>query len=280
MISMKKFFVVLLTACSSCSLVSAQELYPFTDPASNIPARSLTAKLGLRLADPVSASRMRQRFTPELMAGINKQLMLKVSTGFSDYYQSGLQWESVKGYLKWRFYSKDGIHRHFRMAAFVDGAYSRNPLRYDEMNLDGDNSGIQAGWVGTQLIHKLAISGTVSAMRIFDPRFSQSQQNISMDQDAFNYSLSAGYLVFPRSYENYQQINLNIYLELLGMKGLEAGRYYLDLAPALQLILNSATKINLGIRTEIAGSAYRLADRNYFISVESSFLNVFGKKQR
>lgn len=274
---MKKLVMMLLAVGGICNIASSQELYPFTDPASNIPARSISAKAGLRLANPAAGGPLRQRYIPEFMAGVNKQLMVKLSGSFSDYYQSWVGWESVKGYLKWRFYSKDGIHRHFRMAAFVDGAYSRNPLRYDEMNLDGDNSGIQLGWVGTQLVHKLAISGTVSAMRLFDPVFRESLTSSALDQNALNYSLSAGYLLFPRKYTSYQQVNLNVYLELLGMKGLDAGRYYLDLAPALQLIVNSTTKINLGMRTQTAGSAYRLARQNYFLSVETSILNVLGK---
>jgi hypothetical protein len=114
-------------------------------------------------------------------------------------------------------------------------------------------------------------------MRLFDPAFRESLTSGALDQNALNYSLSAGYLLFPRKYTSYQQVNLNVYLELLGMKGLEAGRYYLDLAPALQLIVNSTTKINLGIRTQTAGSAYRLARQNYFLSVETSVLNVLGK---
>lgn len=272
-----KSFIILLIACFCCSAVRSQELYPFTDPASNIPSRSLSAKTALRLANPSDGAALRQRYIPELMAGLNKQLMVKLSGSFSDYYTAALRWESVKGYMKWRFYSNDGIHRHFRMAAFLEGAYSRNPLRYDEMNLDGDNSGIQAGWVGTQLIHKLAISGTISAMHIFDPEFRQTINTGKVDQDALSYSLSAGCLLLPRKYANYQQVNLNLYVELLGMKGLQEGKYYLDLAPALQLIINSATKINLGLRTQTAGSAYRLAHQNYFLSVETSFLNVLGK---
>lgn len=280
MILMKNVFVLLLATCSFCSAVRSQELYPLTDPASNVPARSLSVRAGIRLADPIVESPLRQRYSTELMTGINKQLMAKVSASFSDFYQSGLRWESVKGYLKWRFYSQDGIHRHFRMAAFVDGAYSRSPLRYDEMNLDGDNSGIQVGWVGTQLVHKLAVSGTISAMRIFDPVFRQPLFSGVFDQDALNYSLSAGFLLFPRKYENYQQVNLNIYLELLGMKGLEEGRYYLDIAPALQLILNSATKVNLGLRTQAAGSAFRLARQSYFLTVETSFLNFWDRRER
>lgn len=257
----------------------SQELYVFSEPASNLPAKSLSAKMTMRLADNQFTGKLNQRYMPELMAGISKSLMFRASASFSDFYSDNLRWESVKGYLKWRFYSQDGIHRHFRMAAFVDGAYSRNDLVYDEMNLDGDNSGVQAGIIGTQLVNKLAVSGTVGLVRIFDKKF-QTVHGSLHDQDAFNYSLSAGYLLFPRSYSDYDQVNLNLYVELLGMNGLQKGMNYLDLAPSIQLIFNSSSKLNLGGRFEAGGNMNRLARNNYFLSFETTFLNVFGRKPK
>lgn len=263
----------------SATFARSQELYVFSEPASNLPARSLSAKITMRLADNQFTGKVNQRYMPELMAGISKSLMFRASTTFSDYYTSNLRWESVKGYLKWRFYSQDGIHRHFRMAAFVDGAYSGNDLVYDEMNLDGDNSGIQAGIIGTQLVNKLAVSGTASLMRIFDGKFNTVHGNMH-DQDAFNYSLSAGYLLFPRSYSDYDQVNLNLYVELLGMKGLQKGMYLVDIAPAIQLIFNSSSKLNLGARFEAGGNMNRIARNNYFLSFETTFLNAFGRSRK
>lgn len=271
-----KFFWIGLGCLFFSFGTQAQELYVFTDPASNLPAQSLSAKLTSRFADLPQSGMIRQRYMPELMVGLHKNWMVRVSTTFSNFYQSGQRWESVKGYVKWRFFSEDGIHRHFRMAAFADGAYSRNNMIYDEMNLDGDNSGIQFGLIGTQLLHKLAISGTASYMRVFDEKF--RTMGDMHDQDALMYSLSAGYLLFPKSYADYEQINLNLYLEVLGMKGLGPGTHYLDIAPAIQLIFNSATKLNLGARFEASGNATRIARNNYFLSLESTFLNVWKKR--
>ena len=256
----------------------AQELYVFTDPASNLPAQSISAKLTARFADLPQSGMIRQRYMPELMAGLHKNWMGRVSTTFSNFYQSGQRWESVKGYVKWRFFSEDGIHRHFRMAAFADAAYSRNNMIYDEMNLDGDNSGFQLGLIGTQLLHKLAISGTASYIRVYDEKF-KTMSNMH-DQDALMYSLSAGYLLFPKSYSAYEQVNLNLYVEVLGMKGLGPGTHYLDIASAIQLIFNSSTKLNLGARREVSGNATRIARNNYFLSLESTFLNVWKKRAK
>lgn len=270
---------LLLAGCMLlATYVRGQELYVFSEPASNVPAKSLSAKITARLADNVNEGKLNQRYMPELTAGISKQLMFRASTTFSDFYSAGMKWESVKGYLKWRFLSNDGIHSHFRMAAYVDGSYSRNDLVYDEMNLDGDNSGIQGGIIGTQLINKLALSGTAGVMRIWDEKFGTPHGDMH-DQTAFNYSLSAGYLLFPRNYDNYDQVNLNLYVEMLGMKGFQNGMYYVDIAPALQLIFSSSTKVNLGARFEATGDMNRLARNNYYLSVERSFLNVFGKRR-
>ncbi|ULQ53545.1 hypothetical protein [Flavihumibacter fluvii] len=257
------------------SVVEAQELYVFSDPASNIPAKSISAKLNMRLANNETTGKVNQRYQPELMLGLSKQVMVRVSTTFSDLYSQELQWESVKAYFKWRFYSNDDIHRHFRMAFFADGAFANHDMVYDEMNLDGDNSGIQGGIIGTQLIHKLAISGTLSLMRVFDEKFTSGLHENLPDQNALNYSLSAGYLLFPLDYANYDQVNLNIYIELLGMNGLDKGGYYLDAAPALQVIFGSATKLNIGARFETTSNMYRPAQNSYFLSLETSFLNVF-----
>ncbi len=273
-----KYCWIWLAALLVSFSAQAQELYVFTDPASNLPARSISAKLTARFADLPNSKMVRQRYMPELMVGLHKNWMARVSTSFSNFYQAGQKWESAKIYTKWRFYSVDGIHRHFRMAAFADGALSKNKLVFDEMNLDGDNSGLQVGLIATQLLNKLAVSGTASYMRVYDDRF-KSMPGMH-DQDAIAYSLSAGYLLFPKSYADYEQVNLNLYLEVLGMKGLGPGMYYLDVAPAIQLIFNSSTKFNLGARWETTGNMNRIARNNYFVSMETTFLNVLKSRKK
>ena len=60
------------------------------------------------------------------------------------------------------FLSIDEVHKHFRMAAFAAGTYSRNHLDHNEINLMGDQTGVQAGLIATQLWNKFAISATGS----------------------------------------------------------------------------------------------------------------------
>jgi len=267
----------------------AQELYVFSEPASNMPAHSLAAKFTYRV--PVSRVNnvFRQRYTPEVMFGLNRNWMLHISSSFSDFYTPQLRWESVKTYAKYRFYSNDEVHRHFRMAAFAEASYARDrtagsmvfhgPLYYGDINLDGDNRGLQAGLIATQLVNKLAISGTASVIKVF-PFDGEDKNKPGYSMSAFYYSLSAGYLLFPFNYSDYKQTNLNLYLETIGMKGFQQGDYMLDLAPALQLIFNSNFKINLGARLQVAGNMLRPGENNYFVSVERTFLGALKSRRK
>jgi hypothetical protein len=264
-------FGVLLFAMN---VVEAQELYVFSEPASNMPAHSVSTKLTTRFAN---AEKIKQRYIPELMFGINKNVMLHASATFSDIYTDNLRWESVKLYGKYRFFSNDEVHSHFRMAAFADVAYTRNKVLYDELNLDGDHSGVQAGLIATKLVNRLAISGTAAYIKAFNQPFSIHHGNM-FGLQALNYSLSAGYLLLPKQYTSYNQTNVNLYVEVLGMQGLEKGDYMLDVAPALQFIFNSNSKLNLGARFQAGGNMMRIANNNYFISVERTFLNALKHK--
>jgi len=276
---MQKFYIGMLAGCLFWQITAAQELYVFSEPASNMPSNSVSAKLTYR--SPVSKynNDYRQRFTPELMFGINRKWMLHIASSFSDFYTSQLRWESIKTYAKYRFFSNDNIHRHFRMAAFAEGAYSRSPFYYGDINLDGDNSGVQAGIIATQLVDKLALSATTSLLKAFANRSIHVQQ-LDHSVNAFYYSLSAGYLLLPINYSDYKQTNLNVYFETIGMKGLDKGDYMLDLAPALQLIFNSNFKINLGARLQVAGNMARIGEKNYYISMERTFLGALKHRKK
>jgi len=276
---MQKIYMSMLAGCLFWHITGAQELYVFSEPASNMPSNSVSAKLTYRAPVSKYNNDYKQRFTPELMFGVNKKWMLHLAGSFSDFYTSQLRWESIKTYAKYRFYSNDDIHRHFRMAAFAEGSYSRSPFYYGDINLDGDNSGVQAGIIATQLVGKLAVSGTTSLLRVFANRAVHVQQ---MDHsiNAFYYSLSAGYLLFPLNYSDYKQTNLNVYCEAIGMKGLDKGDYMLDWAPALQLIFNSNFKINLGARLQVTGNMVRIGEKNYYLSMERTFLGALKHRKK
>jgi hypothetical protein len=258
-------------------LAGAQELYVFTEPASNMPSRSLSFKLTGRYPDSKKNNYFKQRYNPEIMLGLNKNWMVHIAGSMSDYYSVKLRPESVKGYVKYRFLSNDDVHKHFRMASFAEVAYSRNEFWYDEFSLDGDLSGMQVGLIATQLVNKIAVSATAAYMQGFGEIPSHHLDGGDPRQ-MFNYSLSAGCLLFPKNYTSYKQTNLNLYLELLGSKGIKRGHYFADLAPAIQLIFNSTTKLNLGARFQLTGNMVRVGERTYLFSIEHTILNVLKKK--
>ena len=274
---------LLCTACIVSFLnTGAQELYVFTEPASNMPAKSMSLKLtGNFMGAQSWHDRPMQRYTPEVMFGLSKKWMLHLATTFSDMHTSNFRWESAYLYAKYRFLSNDELHSHFRMAVFAEGAYSRSPFDNDEVSLQGDKSGIQAGLIATQLWHKLAISSTISHIQVLDE--SRSDKVLYVPERIYqvmNYSLSAGYLLLPREYTDYKQLNINLYTELLAQQSLDRSGYYVDLAPAVQVIFASNTKLNIGYRFEISGDMSRMADKSWLISLERTFLNALRKKKK
>jgi hypothetical protein len=214
-----------------------------------------------------------QRYTPELMFGINKNLMIHAATTFSNMNTNSVGWEGAYLYGKYRFYSADEVHKHFRLAAFAETGYSKNEVYYDDISARGDNSGIDVGLIATQLKNKFALSATTSFLKLFKYK---SEHHI-VDDKALNYSLSAGYLVLPFEYTSYNQLNVNIYTEFLGQQTFGKGTYYLDAAPAIQLIFNSNSKLNLGYRFQLSGNANRSATKSFLISFEHTFFNVLKK---
>ncbi|MET0300171.1 MAG: hypothetical protein ABW036_10430 [Flavitalea sp.] len=257
----------------SVSVLPAQELFVFSEPASNMPSKSVGVKYSGKFLKHKEHHKemIQQRHGAEIMYSFNKKWMLHGGVSFSDMFTSNLRWESAKLYAKYRFLSNDQVHKHFRMAAFGQISGSRNPLRYDELSLDGDQSGVQAGLIATQLWKRFALSGTVGGLLLLNDREKTYPDNNTYS--ALKYSVSGGLLILPIRYKSYKQTNLNLYGEFLGQQSLDKGRYFVDFAPALQLIFNSAHKLNLGYRFQLDGNASRMANRSFHISFESLFLN-------
>lgn len=276
--------------------VRAQELYIFTEPASNVPAKSTVMRLnGMHMPMQFDNSTS-SRIMLEAMFGLNSKWMLKLNTTASDMFQSRYKLEGASAYLKYRFLSNDGLHSHFRMAAFGKLSLVGNPTNMtrtivhdlpgggqhtvqhkhytDDLTLDGTQSGWSVGLIGTQLLHKLAVSGTFAYVHR-NHNLGGNKFTALDARSALQYSISAGYLVFPRSYKNYQQVNLNLYTEFLGGSLLDEPGRFLDMAPAVQLIFNSTVKLNAAYRFQLNGNISRYNTRQFLIGVDWSFLNTF-----
>jgi hypothetical protein len=125
----------------------------------------------------------------------------------------------------------------------------------------------------------MAISGTVGVIRVFAEK-GEHTVHAGHSRSAINYSLSMGYLLFPVTYRDYKQTNVNLYLELLGMRGLETKHDMIDLAPAVQFIFNSNFKVNLGYRIQVKGDMQRVGERNLIVGIERTFLGALKRKTR
>jgi hypothetical protein len=278
---MKKIIFFVMLCCAYTA--KGQELYVYSEPASNMPTGSLSAKFSASYVgrQPQSGNRFMQRYTPELMVGINKNWMVHVGTTFADMHTQNFRWESVYMYAKYRFLSKDELHSHFRMAVFADAAYSRSPFHYDEISLQGDKSGVQLGVIATQLWNKFALSATASHLQALDESRNDKVEYIpSRIYKAMNYSLSGGYLLLPFQYTDYKQTNLNLYTEFLAQQSLDRKAWYVDMAPAIQLIFNSNAKLNLGYRFQLKGDMQRMTSNSWLISFERTFLNALPRKKK
>jgi hypothetical protein len=272
---MKKIIFISLTWISLQA--GSQELYVFSEPASNMPARSLSGKLTHHFTGEKGVyKRSSHRLMPEVMFGFNKNLMVHLTSTIANMHTPDFKFESTGVYAKYRFLSFDELHKHFRMAVFTDATISRAPFHYDEVSLMGDKSGVELGLIATQLWNKLAVSGTVSHTQLtHSSRKSDVIYVPRRDYSSLNYSLSGGYLLFPRNYTDYRQTNLNLYVEFLGQRTFGAGRYYIDIAPAIQLIFNSNLKLNAGRRMQLSSDMNRMSENSWLISLERTFLNAF-----
>ena len=271
--------ILLLAFIVSVTQLQAQELYVFTEPASNMPAHSISVKLTDHF---VTSDKIYDRFShrimPQLMFGVNKKLMLHIGGTISNMHTPGFRFESVNFYAKYRFLSNDDIHTHFRMAVFADASATKAPFHYDEITLMGDKSGVEAGIIATQLWNKFALSATVSHTQVLDKSRTDKVTYVpGRLYQSMNYSLSGGLLIFPKEYTDYKQTNLNLYTEILAEQSLDAGKYCIDLAPAAQLIFNSNTKLNIGYRFQLCGNMSRMSNNSWQVSLERTFLNALKK---
>jgi hypothetical protein len=286
----------------------SQELFPLNEPASNVPK----GVLGLRLMDETykELNRYRNEFGLRIMYGVLPRLSVSATIGISNHhdkdfpsnlvshthngnqtifytseFERGLKYpyrsNGVYVFAKYRFISRDGQHNHFRVAAYAEGAYLQQAHDEAEPNLIGDTKGYGGGLITTCLKNHLAISLT-SGVTI-----PGSYTGLSPDVSggpmisttihygrALNYNLSMGYLLFPQRYKNYDQLNLNIYLELLG-KTYEAAKVYqygnlpipintpllqagnyVNIAPGIQCIIKSNLRIDLSMEFPFVHKSY------------------------
>ena len=258
----------------ACNAAMAQELFVYTEPASNMPAKSF----GIRITENINKGygdnpTINTPLIPELMWGVNKNLMIHAEM----FVGNGGRNFDLKGgamYAKYRFYSNDQMYRHFRMAVYGRAAVNNGHIHMDMLQINGLNTGYQLGLVGTQLLHKTALSVNLYYEQATD-NLGENLFPKSMANKAINYSLSVGRLILPQKYTGYKQMNMNLMCEIIGQQLLADNRQYLSLAPSVQFIFNSQTRIDLGYRYDLYNNMNTATTTGFLVRLEHLFFNVF-----
>lgn len=250
----------------------AQELFVFTEPASNMAAKSVGIRLNNYIMPENDGSRVNYHLLPELMVGLSKKWMLHGDIFLSNRNDQFVA-EGGSAYLKYRFFSQDEVHSHFRLALLGRYSYNNSDVHQQAIDFFGHNSGYEAGFVATKLAHKVAISAGGSFLHATDngtEKFAYSDK----ERNALYYTFSVGKLMLPKEYSNYNQTNLNLMLEFIAQTNLGNKKTYLDMAPSVQLIFNSRMRFDLGYRFPLVNELSRTADRGAVLKLEYNFFNA------
>jgi hypothetical protein len=238
--------------------ICAQELYVFTEPASVKPNRAIGLKHSFQ---KMGGRSDRSNQYTQVQLGLSKKLALYLGTNYA----------GADAYAQYRFYTKDAMYAHTRMAFYAKAIQSNTKaIHTNAVMLDGEESVQGAGLILTKLKHKWASSLSLGYVQ-------KQDWSGHYGRGAFQYSFSNGLLVYPKRYASYGQTNVNLYLELLGQKLLSGKGQYLDAAPSIQLIFNSQAKVNLGYRFALLDKTNRMTNNSLYLSVDYLFFNALPK---
>lgn len=302
---------------------SSQELFPNTEPASTVPK----GVLGVRIFEQTypEYGLYRNLTVLRLMYGVLPKLTVMANVNASDHhdinfpanlvshthngnqstfstgnFQRGIQYPTIFNgvylYAKYRFLTLDKDDQHLRISAYAD--WSNINVAHDETEptLLDDTKGYGGGLIITSLKKRFAVSLTTGIIvpGKYDG-FSPDLQGgplvptqIKYGQ-AFKYDLSIGYLLYPFQYKNYDQPNINIYVEFIGKSYkeatvfqygvkpvpiqtplLEAGNY-VDATPGIQLILRSNLRLDFSVELPFINKSYAHFYPMYMLGIQRYF---------
>jgi hypothetical protein len=264
---------ILLIFVFTAQTALAQELFVFTEPASNMAAKGFGLRLNNYLMNETATKRTSYHLLPEIMWGASKHIMLHAEAFLSNRNKSFVA-EGGALYAKYRFYTIDEIRSHFRMAAFGRYSFNNSDIHQQAIDLNGHNSGYEAGLIATKLKDRIAVSATASYLHAMDNNkeiFIYGNKN----RNAVNYSLSAGKLMLPKEYKSYRQTNLNLMLEVLGQVNLKTGNSFLDVAPSVQFIFLSKMRLDAAYRIPLVKDLSRTSPGGFFVRLEYNIFNAY-----
>lgn len=282
----------------------AQELFPNAEPASNIPKGTLGVRL---MSEFYKEYKQVRNFNGlRIMYGLTPKLSVYLTAASSNHHKSKLpeeypyhntpergvykpyKFNGFSIYAKYRFLTRDRMNEHFRMAGYLEASAVNTAHDEGEPRLMDDTKGLGFGLISTYLKNKFAVSltaglilpGKYSGVQV-DPIASLPDiPTVVQYPTTVNYSLSFGYLLYPRTYHSYKQTNVSLYCEFMGKyyddvrvwltpynapeyeirtsyfpKALQAG-FYVDIVPGVQVILNSNTRIDFSTQLQFVKLSY------------------------
>lgn len=269
----KKVILWFLWLLGSYTPAYTQELFVFTEPASNMATNNLGVRLTSSVMKEKPSGNINIYLMPELMYGVSSKLMVHTNA-FLSRESSGSSLNGGSIYAKYKFINQDEVQKHFRMAIYSRYSFNTSHIHQESINLMMNNSGFETGLIATQLLHKLALSGSVSYIQALNNGNNNDFPQIQVN-NATNYTFSIGRLILPKKYKDYDQTNMNLMLEFLGQTLNENGKTFLDIAPSVQFIINSKVRIDVAYRQEIYSNMYRFAPNGVLIRFEYNFFNIF-----
>jgi len=216
---------------------------------------------------------------PEVMFGVSRKIMIHADLFFGTRpreltnLNKEFDFDGGSIYLKYRVYSQDEVHSHFRIAAYARLSSSNAYIKQPAIDLHGNNTGYESGLIATKLINKVALSASVSFLHATDN--GTKKFGYGNSRNAIDYTLSVGKLMLPKEYTDYKQTNLNIMIEMLGQYNTGVRQSFLDIAPSIQFIILSKMRVDLGYRFPLTQSLFRTDKSSFLLRLEYNIFNVF-----
>ena len=134
---MKK--IVLIFAFLVMSLQGkAQELFVYTEPASNLPSNVLSVRLMSSFYNEKFEPGTSIHYMPEVKYGITNKLMI-MGQAYINNSNGKMVYEGEGIYAQYKFLNNDDVNKHFRMAAYGRLSLNNYKIKKKEIEIVGHN---------------------------------------------------------------------------------------------------------------------------------------------
>jgi hypothetical protein len=160
------------------------------------------------------------------------------------------------------------------MAAFSRFSINNSDVHQEAIDLNGQNSGYEFGFVATKLQHKVALSTSFTMAHALDNKNEINYRFPNNKRDAINYTFSVGKLLLPKNYKDYNQTNMNGMVEILCQTNINTGKTFVDVAPVMQFIFLSKMRADFSYRFPLSNDLYRSASKGFLLRLEYNVFNA------